>query len=73
MRQSGNQQSIEIKKLWTVGELSSYLGIPVATLYKWRQQETGPPAVRLGKHIRYRPEAVQDWLRSQEEPDGAYH
>jgi excisionase family DNA binding protein len=52
--------------------LSSYLGIPVATLYKWRQQEAGPPAIRLGKHIRYRPEAVKDWLRSQEEPDGAH-
>jgi excisionase family DNA binding protein len=68
MRQSGDQQSIEINKLWTVGMLSSYLGIPVATLYKWRQQEAGPPAVRLGKHIRYRPEAVKDWLRSQEGP-----
>ena len=72
MRQSGNQQSIEIKKLWTVGELSSYLGIPVATLYKWRQQVAGPPAVRLGKHIRYRPEAVKDWLKSQEDPHGAH-
>jgi excisionase family DNA binding protein len=73
MRQSGNQQSIEINKLWTVAMLSSYLGIPVATLYKWRQQEAGPPAVRLGKHIRYRPEAVREWLKSQEEPYGAHH
>ena len=52
--------------------LSNYLGIPVATLYKWRQQEAGPPAVRLGKHIRYRPEVVKDWLKSQEEPHGAH-
>ncbi len=52
--------------------LSSYLGIPVATLYKWRQQGAGPPAVWLGKHIRYRPEAVKDWLKSQEEPYGAH-
>jgi excisionase family DNA binding protein len=72
MRQSGNQQSIEIKKLWTVGELSSYLEIPVATLYKWRQQVAGPPAVRLGKHIRYRPEAVTEWLKSREELDGTH-
>jgi excisionase family DNA binding protein len=72
MRPSGNQRSIEINKLWTVAMLSSYLGIPVATLYKWRQQEAGPPAVRLGKHIRYRPEAVKDWLRSQEGPYGTH-
>ena len=72
MRQSSNQQFIEINKLWTVAMLSNYLGIPVATLYKWRQHEEGPPAVRLGKHIRYRPEAVKEWLRSQEEPYGTH-
>jgi excisionase family DNA binding protein len=58
--------------LWTVEELAQFLQIPRNTLYKWRQEEAGPPAVRLGKHLRYRPEAVQDWLRSQEEPDGAH-
>ena len=56
--------------LWTPATLSRYLGIPVATLYQWRQRDEGPPAVRLGKHLRYRPEAVKEWLRSQEEPDG---
>jgi excisionase family DNA binding protein len=56
--------------LWTPQALSSYLGIPVATLYQWRQRGLGPPAVRLGKHLRYRPEAVREWLKSQEEPNG---
>jgi predicted DNA-binding transcriptional regulator AlpA len=52
--------------LWTPAMLSRYLGIPVATLYQWRQRSEGPPAVRLGKHLRYRPEAVREWLKSQE-------
>jgi excisionase family DNA binding protein len=52
--------------LWTPQTLSRYLGIPVATLYQWRQRDLGPPAVRLGKHLRYRPEAVREWLSSQE-------
>jgi excisionase family DNA binding protein len=56
--------------LWTPQALSSYLGIPVATLYQWRQRSEGPPAVRLGKHLRYRPEAVREWLKSQEELNG---
>jgi excisionase family DNA binding protein len=62
----------DVDRLWTPATLSRYLSIPVATLYQWRQKEIGPPAVRLGKHIRYRPEAVQDWLRSQEEPNGTH-
>ena len=56
--------------LWTPAALSRYLGIPVATLYQWRQRDEGPPAIRLGKHLRYRAEAVREWLRSQEEPNG---
>ena len=73
MVQSGNQQTVGDEKLWTVATLSQYLNIPVATLYKWRQQDVGPPAVWLSKHLRLRPVAVQDWLRPQEEPDGAHH
>jgi excisionase family DNA binding protein len=65
------KECIVSDKLWTVTMLSRYLSIPVPTLYKWRQQEVGPPAVRLGKHIRYRPEAVQNWLQSQEDPNGS--
>jgi excisionase family DNA binding protein len=59
-------------QLWTPPALSNYLGIPIATLYQWRQRGLGPPAVRLGKHIRFRPEAVREWLRSQEEGRGIH-
>jgi predicted DNA-binding transcriptional regulator AlpA len=59
--------------LWTPETLSGYLGIPVATLYQWRQRGLGPPSFRLGKHLRYRPEAVREWLMSQEEPHGTHH
>jgi predicted DNA-binding transcriptional regulator AlpA len=59
-------------QLWTPTALSDYLGIPIATLYQWRQRAEGPPAVRLGKHLRYRPEAVREWLKSQEEGSGGY-
>lgn len=58
--------------LWTVKELAQFLQIPRDTLYQWRQRGEGPLAVRLGKHLRYRPEAVQAWLKSQEEGSGTY-
>jgi predicted DNA-binding transcriptional regulator AlpA len=51
-------------KLWSVKDVSEYLGVPVATLYQWRSRGYGPPGRRLGKHIRYLPEQVRGWVRS---------
>jgi predicted DNA-binding transcriptional regulator AlpA len=50
-------------RLWTAEELSEYLQVPVATLYRWRYLGTGPVAYRAGKHLRYDPAEVRTWLR----------
>lgn len=52
-------------RLWTVEDLSVYLGVPVATLYRWRRYRCGPPSHRVGRHLRYLPEEVAAWLRDQ--------
>lgn len=52
-------------KLMSADELSDYLGIPIATLYQWRHKGTGPPAFRVGRHLRYDPAAVSSWLDAQ--------
>ncbi|MEU9513055.1 helix-turn-helix domain-containing protein [Micromonospora sp. NPDC048169] len=52
-------------KLWTVDDVSAYLGVPVQTLYTWRKRRTGPPAARVGRHLRYDPDAVRDWFLQQ--------
>ena len=49
-------------KLWTVQDVSEYLGVPVATLYQWRTQGLGPAARKVGKHLRYKPEDVEAWF-----------
>ena len=54
-----------VDRLWTIREVSAFLGIPVATLHQWRYLGTGPEAYRVGKHLRYSPVAVQAWLESQ--------
>ena len=55
--------------LFSAHQLAEYLGVPVTTLYHWRQQREGPPAFRVGKHLRYRAGDVDQWIRSQlEEP-----
>jgi predicted DNA-binding transcriptional regulator AlpA len=52
-------------RLWTIHDVSAFLGVPVGTLYQWRHREQGPPAFRLGKHLRYDPNKVRAWVEEQ--------
>ena len=61
----GASEVVRIERLWTIHDLSAYLGVPVGTLYQWRHRGMGPPAVRLGKHLRYQPAAVRTWVTEQ--------
>lgn len=56
----GESQTVE--PLWSVRDVSTFLGIPVATLHQWRYLGTGPDAYRVGKHLRYNPAVVRAWL-----------
>jgi excisionase family DNA binding protein len=51
-----------IRRLWTVQDLSEYLRIPVDTIRGWRTKRYGPPARKIGKHLRYDPADVDRWL-----------
>ena len=53
------------ERLWTVADVADYLGVPVETLYAWRKRRTGPPAARIGKHLRYDPRSVREWFAGQ--------
>ena len=46
-------------------------GIPIDTIYRWNHQGTGPKALKVGKHLRYRPEDVEAWLDGREAGPGA--
>jgi hypothetical protein len=50
--------TIRSDRLWTIGEVATYLTVPVASLYYWRSRGQGPRCSRLGKHLRYRVEDV---------------
>lgn len=49
--------------LWTVKDLSAYLRIPVQTIYQWRTRGYGPAGHRMGKHVRYVPDEVREWVK----------
>ena len=41
---------------------AAYLGIPKSTLHYWRSRREGPPAFKVGRHLRYMPSEVRKWL-----------
>jgi excisionase family DNA binding protein len=45
-------------------EVAELLGVPIATIYRWRYQRMGPPGFRVGRHLRYDPRAVHEWVKS---------
>ena len=53
------------ERLMTVTELAEMLSVPVTTLYGWRSRGEGPPGYRIGRHVRYRREAIETWLASR--------
>ncbi len=57
-----HRQLLGRRQLGTTVEVADYLGVPVATLHAWRSRKKGPPASRVGKHLRYRWEDVEAWI-----------
>ena len=57
-------------KLLDVKELADWLGVTPATIYRWRYTRTGPPGIKVGRHLRFRVSSVQAWLEEQEGEGG---
>ncbi|MGH3937565.1 MAG: helix-turn-helix transcriptional regulator [Pseudonocardiaceae bacterium] len=64
------QTTTRIAPLWTVKDVSGYLGVPVQTLYSWRVKGYGPRGRRMGKYLRYRPEDVATWFEQLSDGGG---
>lgn len=56
-----------LERLWTVEEVSDYLGIPVKTLYQWKWRGEGPPVRKIGRHLRYDPAKLRAWVEAADE------
>lgn len=52
--------------VYTQEQLAAELGISVKTLIRWHSLRMGPARCQIGKFIRYRREAVNEWLIANE-------
>jgi excisionase family DNA binding protein len=60
-----------MERLLTLGEVADQLGVPEASLRYWRHIGTGPPSIKVGRHVRYRPTDINAWLRAHTTPASA--
>ena len=51
--------------LVSVDELAEYLGVPIRTIYDWRQTGHGPRGIRIGRHLKFAVSDVTAWLDTQ--------
>jgi len=51
-------------QLLTIEQVADQLQVPVDTLYYWRSKKQGPPALKVGKHLRWQQADVDAWLAS---------
>lgn len=59
------QEVLRRRELLSPDQLAEYLGVPIATVYRWRARRTGPCGLRVGRHVRYRWADVESWLEAQ--------
>ncbi|HBF84411.1 MAG TPA: DNA-binding protein [Streptomyces sp.] len=59
----------------TVKDAADYLGLSPHTLYVWRHRRQGPPSFRMGPRgrVMYRVEALDAWVREQEQADSRFN
>lgn len=58
-----------LRTLLDIRGVSDVVGLPVATLYQQRHRRigVGALAIRVGRHLRWRPEDIEAWLDAQSE------
>lgn len=56
-----------IADLIAESEYAAQRGVSLRTVQRERAQRIGPPYIRLGRKIFYRPAAIDEWLIAQEQ------
>lgn len=56
---------VEAGDFWTAKEVAVYLRLPQSTVYKLAQDKV-LPGFKVGKHWRFRKDAVLEWIKQKE-------
>ena len=64
-RPSSATENNGLGRLLTISEVADLLGVPIATIYRWRHVGDGPPGYRIGRHVRYRRDDIEAWIESR--------
>jgi len=56
-----------IAELISETDYAEMRGVSVRTIQRERALRVGPPFIRLGRSIYYRPAAIDEWLLAQEQ------
>ena len=66
MKTDTNPLSV-LDPLLSINELAEYLGVPIKTIYEWRQYGCGPVGIRMGRHLKFAVSDVRAWLDEKRE------
>ena len=54
--------------LLTAKDVARMLAVSEKAIYKWVSKGLGPPHIKLGSALRFRPAALREWLKNREYP-----
>jgi len=60
-----------VEKYLSPEELADKFSVPLQTIYGWNKTGAGPDYIRVGRHVRYRPQDVEWWEKSRFVASGA--
>ncbi|PKQ35396.1 MAG: hypothetical protein CVT61_06230 [Actinobacteria bacterium HGW-Actinobacteria-11] len=63
---SDSGTNFAVPKLLTTADVSEILGVPVRTLEDWRRRDYGPKFLYVGRGVRYRVGALEQWILDAE-------
>ncbi len=55
----------EAEALMSTEEVAAYLRVSPSTIHDWRLKAAGPPAFKVGRHLRFRRAEVDEWLEAR--------
>lgn len=65
-RGRGASAANALRPLLDIRELSRILGVAPKTIYRWAEEGTGPPALKVGRLLRWDPATVHRWIQAQQ-------